>query len=413
MTQESKKPFAGVRVLDFTHVLAGPFCTYQLAVLGAEVIKIESPADPDMMRLAGPDYDLAAESMGIHFLSQSAGKKAITVDISKPDGVTIIRRLVKTADVLVENFRGGVMERLGLGYAAMAEIKPELIYCSMTGFGHTGPKAEHPAYDNVIQAFSGLMTATGSDETGATKIGPPILDYGTGAQAALAVSAALYHQKQTGLGQHIDVSMLDAALMLMSSFVSETARSGRPPGLPGNSSAYNAGYGVYAASDDAQVMVGAFSPAQFARLWRTLGRDDIAAPVAAMGYEELHEQVIEHRALLASIFKSRPAEHWEQLLNDALVPAARVRTLDEALSSEQVQSRRAVRRLDVSPSGNDTGQNGIPNLTVPVAAFQFSISDVAPESPPPRLSEHTESTLTHAGYSSGEIDSLRQSRIIL
>lgn len=403
MSEDAGKPFAGVRVLDFSHVLAGPFCTYQLAILGAEVIKIESPVKPDMMREAGPDYDLAAQSMGIHFVSQSAGKTAITVDISQPEGQQIIKRLVETADVLVENFRGGVMERLGLGYTALAQINPALVYCSMTGFGHTGPKAEHPAYDNVIQAYSGLMCATGSAESGATKIGPPILDYGTGAQAALAVSAALYHQKQTGAGQHIDVSMLDAALMLMSAYVSETAQTGKPPDLPGNSSAYNAGYGVYQTSDNAQVMIGAFSPAQCVRLWQTLGREDIAQALTTMNYEDMYRKAGEYRALLESLFKTNTAEYWEHLLNEALVPAARVRSLAEALSSDQVKSRRVVQQV-ASPSGG--------SFSVPVAAFQYSAINTAPESPPPRWSEHTESTLSDAGYSTADIEAFKRKKII-
>jgi len=405
MKTAARKPFSDLRVLDFTHVLAGPFCTYQLAVLGAEVIKIESPRQPDMMRQAGPDFALSEQDLGLHYLAQSAGKKAITIDIRTVQGRALIERLVRDADVLVENFRCDVMPRLGLGYEDLIKHNPALVYCSMTGFGHTGPKAEHAAYDNVIQAYSGLMSATGSPETGPVKIGPPILDYGTGAQAALAITAALYHRQATGEGQHIDIAMLDAALMLMSSSVVETHVTGRSPGLPGNSNSSIAGYGVYLCADGEQLMIGAFTPMQCSKLWNVLGQSEVADQVAQMNYYDLHCAAQEHRASLGEMLSLQSAEHWEQALNAVGVPASRVRSVQEALNSEQVQSRRGIQQV---PHPVEAGAS----LAVPVAAFGMAQTPPTADSAPPRWSEHTDEVLAEAGLTLSEITQLRDDGVI-
>ena len=180
-----------IRVLDFTHVLAGPFCTYQLAVMGADVIKIESAQCPDMMRINGPDYKLAEQTMGLHYQAQAANKRAMTLDLKHSGSTQILDKLLLDADVLVVNYRRNAAKRLNIDYERVKGINPRLVYCSMTGFGQTGPKADHAAYDNVIQAFSGLMAATGTEAGGPTRVGPPVLDYGTGAQAALAIVSSL------------------------------------------------------------------------------------------------------------------------------------------------------------------------------------------------------------------------------
>ncbi len=398
------KPFENIKVLDLTHVIAGPFCTFQLAMLGAEVIKVEPPGKPDMMRQSGPDFDWAAQNMGMNFVSQNAGKKAITLDIKHPRGRAIFEQLLADADVLVENFRGSVLSDMGLDYTELKRINPQLIYCSMSGFGHTGPKKNHPAYDNVIQAFSGLMMSTGEQQAGAFKVGPPVLDYGTGAQAALAISAALYQRHQTGKGQLIDVAMLDAALMLMASSVTDTLATGQAPGLPGNSSAYNAGYGVYNANDG-QVMIGAFTPAQQSTLWLALGQQNHADEVAAMSYRELAENLQSHRQTLSAIFAQESAQHWESVLIDAGVPASRVRTLDEALASEQVQSRAIIQEVEHPLNKGES-------LKVPVAAFSFETDGPTATSAPPGYSADTARVLQSIGLDDSEISALREQGVI-
>ena len=224
----------GIRVLDLTHVLAGPFSTYQLAVLGADVIKIEAVGNPDMNRDVGAVNALNDAGMGSHFQSQGANKRAMTLNLKSAKGREIFKALARDTDVVVENFRAGAMERLGLGYEDLRAVRPDLVYCSITGFGHTGPKRGPGAFDNVIQAFSGMMTTTGHPDEPEVMVGPPFADYGTGAQAAFAIAAALLRRERTGEGQRIDVSMLDSALAMMACWVLNASLTGEPPARSGN-----------------------------------------------------------------------------------------------------------------------------------------------------------------------------------
>ena len=211
------RPFEGIRVIDVTHVLAGPFAAYQLALLGADVIKVEHPADPDQSRGAGTDKELNRRHMGTAFLTQASNKRSITLDLKQEKDRDILKKLVATADVFVENYRPGAFEALGLGYEALATINQRLIYASFSAFGQKGPRSEQTAYDHVIQATSGIMAMTGTPEANPIKFGSPAVDYATGMTGAFALSAALYQRERTGKGQHIDMAMLDVALILMSS----------------------------------------------------------------------------------------------------------------------------------------------------------------------------------------------------
>lgn len=346
------KAFEGIRVVDFTHVLAGPFSTYQLAVMGADVIKIEGPHRPDMMRPMGDSEELSSSGRGTEFVCQNGNKRSLAVDLNTSDGVEIVRKLVSGADVLVENFRGGVLERKGLGYEQLKALNPELIYCSITGFGRTGPKAEHPAYDNVIQAFSGMMAATGSPSNHPVRVGPPVLDYGTGAQAAFAIASALFQRSRTGEGQHIDVAMSDAALMLMTTNVMETQTKGSTPVPYGNENPLRATYSLYRASDT-WLMIGAFTNAQASRLFSAIGELDLAQQVLEFSTPEFARDVDAHREKIAAAIATRSADDWEQDLNSRGVPAARVRRIDEAMAHDQIKSRQVLQPSDALP---ETGQ---------------------------------------------------------
>lgn len=392
--------FEGVRVLDLTHVLAGPFASYQLAVLGADVIKIESPGQTDMNREVGPFEELNAIGRGAHFQSQAANKRAITLDLKTDAGRAVFLELARSADVIVENFRTGTMERLGLGYADVRAVRPDIIYCSITGFGQTGPKRGHGAFDNIIQAYSGMMMMTGPVEGPPVMMGPPVLDYGTGAQAAFAIAAALLRRARTGDGQHLDVAMLDAALMLMACFVVNTSASGQPPAPSGNGRNWVAGYGCYQTADG-QLMLGAFTPGQHARLWRALDREDLAAAVAARSIADMPARRAADEPVLAEIFLSRTADAWEEHLNAAGVPAARVRSLDEALGSAQIASRA------VLGPRSESGIDGL-DYTPAIAAFGAAADGPSHRRPPPGHGEHTDEVLAELGYDRARIDALRR-----
>ncbi len=398
------QPFENIRVIDMTHVLAGPFCTYQLAVLGADVIKVEPPHDPDMSRIEGVTQSLNDEQYGTYFMAQNAGKRAISVDIKSAQGKRILFQLAETADVLVDNYRGGVLDRLGLGYADMKRANPRLIYCSLTGFGHSGPKRHDPAYDVVIQAFSGIMAANGEANAPPVRVGPPMVDYGTGAQAALAISSALFQRERTGIGQRIDVAMLDAALMMMSAHVSATQANGQPPVAHGNAHPKYAGYATYE-TRDGMLMIGAWTNKQMSKLFRALGDAERGDLVEKTSRAEIGARRDEDAAFLREVLAGKTADDWELILNEAGVPASRVRRLDEALAHEQVASRRV---LQTYP-GSD--RSGAPK-SLPVAAFTFEHGGPAPQRPPPRAGEHTAEILAELGYNEAEINALEQKGVI-
>ena len=398
------KAFEGYRVLDLTHVLAGPFCTYQLAVLGAEVIKIEAPGDPDMVRAEGASEALNRQGMGTMFQSQGANKRALSLNLKCEAGRAIFRRLVAGADVVVENYRAGAFPSLGLGYEDLASLNPSLVYCSITGFGQTGPKAGHTAFDNVIQARSGLMATTGTVDTAPVRVGAPVLDYGTGAQAAFAIAAALLRRERTGKGQRLDVSMLDAALVLMASAVVTSEVSGEPPVPHGNSHPKRYAYGCHSTADGL-LMLGVHTARQHERLWRALGRDDLAEEARGLGPRDIEARCERHRPILQALLLTRPAREWEALLVEAGLPASRVRALDETLADPQLDGRAVLQRAHRFAGFR-------PGARVAVSATTWAEDGPEVTSPPPAHGEHTEAILGELGFSADEVTSLRERGVV-
>lgn len=391
------KPFEGIRVLDLTHVLAGPFSTFQLACMGADVIKIESIHHPDMTRAEGVNKAHNEALYGSYFQSQNAGKRAITINLKSEQGCEVLWHLIKSADVLVQNYAGDALEDLGFGYEAVTDVNPALIYCSISGFGRTGPKADHPAYDTVIQAFSGIMAANGEETGDPVRVGPPMIDYGTGAQAAFAIAGALYQRQSTGQGQFIDVSMLDAALMLFSANVVETQLTGEKPEVHGNAHPKYAGYATYNTSDG-QIMIGAFTNKQLSSLLKVLGEHDRADEVLATPRETIKESQLADANLISRHLLLRSADHWETLLNRAHVPAARVRTLDQTLQEEQLKYRGVLQKVEKAG-------DGCPDF-FPVAAFSYAHGSPSISSPAPKLGEHTREVLLESGLTEEQIKQL-------
>src|SRR4051812_17662948 len=225
------KAFAGLRVVDFSQVLAGPFCTQQLALLGADVIKIEEPTQGDQSRGIMADNDIGRIGMSPYFLAMNANKRSMTLDLKHPRAKEVLTKLLANSDVLVQNFRAGVLERLGFGYEAVRAIRPDIVYCSISGYGQEGPYAGAPAYDGAIQAVSGMMGVTGHPDSGPTRIGFTVVDLGTALMAAFAIAGALFRRATTGEGQHLDVSMLDTSLSLMAPLISVYMNVGQAPEL--------------------------------------------------------------------------------------------------------------------------------------------------------------------------------------
>ncbi len=393
------RPFEGIRIIDITHVLAGPFAAYQLAVLGADVIKVEHPDDPDQSRDSGTDRALNQTGMGTGFLTQASNKRSITLDLKTEPGREVLKRLVKTADVLVENYRPGAFAALGLGYDAMSEINPRLIYASFSAFGQDGPRGEMTAYDHVIQATSGIMAMTGTPETNPVMFGSPAIDYATGTMGAFALSAALFQRERTGRGQRIDMAMLDVAIILMSSHVAGYTRNGKHPGPHGNRHNF-ATSGAYQ-TKDGLVMLGASNLRQQRRIWTVLEHPEMIK----RSNEEREADRERETALLEAIMLGKTADEWEAFFQSRHVPAARVRTMREALDDPQLKARRVVHRHAGAP-----GIDGA--FSVPLAAFKFDHGGASVETPPPRLGEHTEQVLGELGYGATEITGLREAKAI-
>ncbi len=390
----------GVRVLDLTHVLAGPFAGYQLAVMGAEVIKIESPEEPDQARYQGSDADLNDTGMGTAFLSQASNKKSLALNLKTEAGRRVLRQLAQTADVLIENYRPGAFDALGLGYADLSALNPKLVYCSISAFGSSGPKRELTAYDGVVQAYSGMMAMTGEPGTAPVKCGAPVVDYATGTTAAMAILAALLQRSQRdGLGQFVEVAMSDVAMILASSHVTGYLWNGSHPEQKGNRYPF-ATIGCYQASD-APLMVSASNLRQQRRLWEVLGRPDL---VKDNNRDRIKGHAEEAQAL-KQIFATQPVQHWESLLREYRVPVSRVQRLEAMLADEHVRGRHVLHRFS-----DEAGV--LVGLTVPVSGFQLSRSPVAVTTPPQPVGAQNLDLLSELGYGSQEIEVMRAQGVI-
>ena len=392
--------FHGIRVLDFTHVYAGPFATFQLAVMGADVIKVEPPWQPDQMRAEGVDATLNEQGLGTNYIINNQGKRAITLDLAQEEGAHIARQLLESADVVVENY-GGLLGRYGLDANSALELNPRLVYCELSGFGGDNPRAGRPAYDPVIQAASGMMSVNGEPGRDFLRVGPPLIDYGTGAQTAFAIASALYQRERDGRGRIIEVNMFDAALLMMSPQVANAIHAGQTDARSGNIPPSRPGYSVYACAEG-DLLIGAFTVAHHRRLIDRLEPDLDPAPPQALTREWIVEQADPLRRAIAARLREKSADEWETLLNDADVPAARVRDLHEVLAQEQGE-RAASSRFERYP---DRG------ITAPVAAFRF---DADGPSLDPRCARHGEDSaavLEELGYSSAEIETLAERGVI-
>ena len=381
----------GIRVLDLTNVLAGPFCAYQLALLGAEVVKVEVPGDGDLARQLGADPALNAARMGASFLAQNAGKQSLTLDLKTERGKDLLRRLVRRFDVLVENFRPGVMQRLGLSHEALAAENPQLVYCAISGFGQDGPMKGAPAYDQIIQGLSGMMSITGDAASAPLRVGYPVADTLAGMTAAFAISAALVRRLRSGEGGFIDVSMLDSALCSMGWIVSNHLIAGVDPQPHGNDNFTAAPSGAFRAQDG-MLNIAANKQEQFVALVQALGLPELADDPRFALREDRKRHRAALTALLEGRLRQRPCAEWEALLSRIGIPAGAVLTVPQALALPQVQQRALLKTFDAAPGV------GRP-LQVARSGFKLSGGDPDVQTPPPRLGEHSEALLRSIGCS--------------
>lgn len=391
-------PLAGVRVLDLTNVLAGPFCCYQLALMGAEVIKVERPGTGDLARVLGADPARNKAGMGISFLAQNAGKKSVTLDLKAARGKDLLKQLVRSADVLVENFRPGVMDRLGLGHEVLRQENPNLIYCAISGFGQDGPRKDDPAYDQIVQGISGVMSITGAPDTAPYRVGYPLADTVGGITAAFSIAAALNANPR---GAFLDISMTEAVISTMGWVVSNHLIGGVPPAAHGNENTTSAPSGTFQTADN-PINIAANRDEQWQALARHLGRDDLLQnPDFATREDRKRNRHILREALEVTL-RARPAADWVRELNAISVPTGPVLSVSDALEDPQISGRGLIGIIQMGAEQLRLAGSPVVNDGVRPMA----------KTPPPELGADNFAIWSELGLSQAEIETLTQEGIL-
>jgi crotonobetainyl-CoA:carnitine CoA-transferase CaiB-like acyl-CoA transferase len=394
------KPFTNVRILDFTQVFAGPFGSYQLALLGADVIKIERPGGDDM-RYGPPNKEWSDRGLSTGWMAINSNKRNIALDLTKPEAIAIVKRLAEKADVVMENFRPGVMEKLGIGWPQLREVNPRLIYAAVSGFGQNGPERRSPAYDGKIQAMSGLMSITGSPESGPTRAGFAVCDAIGGMTLAFAVSSALYQRTHTGKGQLVDVAMLDAAMTFMSSFFVDYTVGGHVQGPSGNRAQSRLPTADLFKVKDGHILLAVNNEKQFAALSAAIGKPDLNKDPRFVDWPTRIENEAALREIIEDVFAASDAAYWDEYLTKNDVPCARVWRIDEVVKNPQLEHRPVLQEVE-SPYGR---------LRLIGSGFRMEHDGGSLEFPPRLPGADTDAVLTEAGYSSAEIDAFRKSGV--
>ena len=396
------KLLEGIRVIDMTNVLAGPFATLHLALAGAEVIKIENPEGGDLARKLGNVPELNQQLMGTSFLAQNTNKKSLTLNLKDEDAKAIFRTLILTADVLVENFRPGVLARLGFPWETLHEMNPRLIYCAISGFGQTGPDADKPAYDQIIQGLSGVMAVNGDERLNPLRAGFPVCDTVGGLNAAFAILGALYYREKSGRGQFIDVAMIDSILPLLGWVAANWLIGGKPPQLLGNDNMTAAPSGTFRTCDG-YINIAANEQKQWESLCDVLGLPELKTDDRFQKRDVRKANRNALTPLIEAKLVERPTGYWVDAFNAKGVPSGEILTLQDALAAPQTVHRGTIRTIE---------EPGIGTLRLFNLTAQFSETPGSLDAPPPRLSAHTDEVLKGLGYSDADIAAFRQRRVI-
>jgi crotonobetainyl-CoA:carnitine CoA-transferase CaiB-like acyl-CoA transferase len=395
------RPFTGTRILDFTQVLAGPFGSFQLALLGADVIKVERREGEDMRRTP-LSREWADRGMAPAWLAINGNKRSLTLDLQKPAAVEIVKRLAARADVVMENFRAGVMDRLGIGYAALSAVNPRLIYCAVSGFGQTGPYSNEAGYDGKIQALSGIMSLTGHAEMGPTRAGFAVCDVLSGMTAAFAVSSALFQRTHTGLGQFVDVSMLEASLAFLSTQVADFTAAGHRQEQFGNQAISRKVTANLFRAKNSFLLLAVNNDKQYEALLRTIGRADTLDDPRFGDWFQRKENEAALRAIIEDALASADAKTWEKRLNDAGAPCASIWRIEDVIDHPQIVAREAMQTAE-TPYGP---------VRLMGSGFQLAHGGGKLDSAPPELGAHTDTVLAEAGYSDDEITAFRRDGVV-
>jgi crotonobetainyl-CoA:carnitine CoA-transferase CaiB-like acyl-CoA transferase len=395
------RPFEGTKILDFTQVLAGPYASYQLALLGADVIKVERREGEDM-RQTPLSKEWGDRGLAPGWQAINGNKRSLTLDLRRKEAIEIVKRLAAKVDVVMENFRPGVMDKLGIGYEALSKINPRLIFCAISGFGQTGPERNQAGYDGKIQALSGIMSITGHDATGPTRAGFAVCDVLSGATAAFGISSALFQRTHTGKGQLVDVSMLEATLAFLSGPIADFTVAGHKQQLSGNQAVSRRPTANLFKAGDGYLLLAVNNEKQYQALLKALGLEHLASDPRFVDWYARKDNEPALRAAIEEKLASKDPKEWEKILDAAGAPCASIWRIEEVIDHPQIKARGAIQTVQTPYGELRFAGNG----------FRLAHGGGKLDRMAPKLGSDVDAVLGEAGYNTSEIAALRAAEVV-